>query len=203
MSLSFITVHESHINALSFTAHKEKDCPYFSHINTIKFKNKICFYPNASQFMLPQRFCQPVKLNHHTISLMVHTIHYTLYTISLYTLKFIHITQISQKQNHVRRSSLQKTNFEFNNLQPSQLLNRLLHSLPYSPDIQHFLQNFKHQYSEVTDDEYLKLCSLLIKYKHYYATHRNDDGETATLSRIRSNQILFSMNSTPESTYSL
>ena len=49
MSLSFNTLHESRVNTLPFTAHKEKDYPYFSCIYTIKVKNIIFFKPNASQ----------------------------------------------------------------------------------------------------------------------------------------------------------
>ena len=49
MSLTFNTPHESRVNTFPFTAHKEKDYPYFSYINTIKVENKIYFKPNASQ----------------------------------------------------------------------------------------------------------------------------------------------------------
>ena len=41
MSLTFNTPHESRINTLPFTAHKEKDYPYFSYIYTIDVKNKL------------------------------------------------------------------------------------------------------------------------------------------------------------------
>ena len=51
MSLTFNTPHESRINTLPFTAHKEKDYPYFSYIYTINVKNKIYFKPNASQII--------------------------------------------------------------------------------------------------------------------------------------------------------
>ena len=37
----------------------------------------------------------------------------------------------------------------------------------------------------MTDDEYLKLCSILVKYQNCYATHRNDAGQIATHFRIR------------------
>ena len=52
MSLTFNTSHESRINTLPFTAHKEKDYPYCSYIYTINVKNKIFFKPNASQIIL-------------------------------------------------------------------------------------------------------------------------------------------------------
>ena len=47
------------------------------------------------------------------------------------------------------------------------------------------LNEFKFQYSEVTDKEYLQLCSILVKYRNCYATHKNDVGQIATLFRIR------------------
>ena len=49
MSLTINTPHESRVNTLPFTAHKEKDYPYFSYIYTIKVKNKISFKLSASQ----------------------------------------------------------------------------------------------------------------------------------------------------------
>ena len=51
MSLTFKTPHESRVNTLPFTAHKEKDYPYFSYIYTINVKNKVYFKPNASQII--------------------------------------------------------------------------------------------------------------------------------------------------------
>ena len=49
MSLTFNTPHESRVNTLPFTAHKEKDYPYFSYIHTSKVKDKIYFKRNPSQ----------------------------------------------------------------------------------------------------------------------------------------------------------
>ena len=70
-------------------------------------------------------------------------------------------------------------------MQPSQILTRPLPPLPYSPDIQQFLNKFKFQYSDVSDDEYLQLCSILVKYRTCYATHKSDVGQIATPFRIR------------------
>ena len=72
-----------------------------------------------------------------------------------------------------------------NNLQPSQILKRPLPPLPYSPDTQQFLNKFKFQYSDITDEEYLQLCSILVKYQTCNATHKNDFGQIATPVRIR------------------
>ena len=49
--LTFNTPHESRINTLPFTAHTEKDYPYFSYIYTINVKNRVYFKPNASQII--------------------------------------------------------------------------------------------------------------------------------------------------------
>ena len=48
-----------------------------------------------------------------------------------------------------------------------------------------FSKKYIFQYSDVIDDEYLKLCSILVKYQHCYATHRNDVGKMDTPFRIR------------------
>ena len=70
-------------------------------------------------------------------------------------------------------------------MQPSQILTRPLPPLSYSPDTQQFLNKFKFQYSDVTDEEYLQLCPILVKYRTCYATHKNDVGRIATPFRIR------------------
>ena len=70
-------------------------------------------------------------------------------------------------------------------MQPSQILTRPLPTLPFSPDTQQFLNKFNFQYSDVTDEEYLQLCSILVKYRTCYATHKNDVGQIATPFRIR------------------
>ena len=61
---------------------------------------------------------------------------------------------LSEPKPPLCRSSLRKPNVEIHNLQPSQISNSLLPSLPVSPDTQQFLNKFKFQYSDVTDDEY-------------------------------------------------
>ena len=91
---------------------------------------------------------------------------------------------MSEPKPPLRRSSLRKSNVESHILQPSQVSTRTLPSLPYSPDAQQFLNKFKFQYSDVTDDEYLQLCSILVKFRNCYAKHKNDVGQIATLFRI-------------------
>ena len=57
--------------------------------------------------------------------------------------------------------------------------------MPYSPDSQQFLNKFKFQHSDVTDEQYLQHCSILVKYRTCYATRKNDVGQIATPFRIR------------------
>ena len=52
-----------------------------------------------------------------------------------------------------------------------------------------FSKKVKFQYSDVTDDEYLKLCSIVVKYQHCYATHRNGVCKKPLLLEFVSNQI--------------
>ena len=64
---------------------------------------------------------------------------------------------LSEFKQPVRRSSLRKTNNEVKNLYSSQNLTQPLPSLPFSQRIHKFFNKFKFQYSDVNDDEYLKL----------------------------------------------
>ena len=57
--------------------------------------------------------------------------------------------------------------------------------MPYSPDTQQFLKIFKFHKYDVTDEEYLQLCSILVKYRSCYATQKNDVGQIATPFRVR------------------
>ena len=57
--------------------------------------------------------------------------------------------------------------------------------MPYSPDTQQFLKKNKFQFSDVTEEESLQLCSNFVKYRTCYATHKNDNGQIATPFRIR------------------
>ena len=104
---------------------------------------------------------------------------------SIHTVFHSYYPDLSEPKSPLRLSSLRKPKVEFHNLQPSEILTRPLPSLPHSPDTQQFLNNYKFQYSDVTDDEYLKLCSILVKYRNCYATHKNDVGQIATPFRIQ------------------
>ena len=53
-----------------------------------------------------------------------------------------------------------------------------------------FIHKFNFQFSDLTDTEYITLCNLLLKYKTYYATHKNDVGKIATPFRIPNAQLL-------------
>ena len=248
MSLTFNTPHESGGNTLPFTAHKEKDYPYFSYIYTIKVENKIYFKPNDSHVIhfpiqptLPLTFqtsdnevkfpstphpfftrfnstfnflqiyqniktepnrCSVIiqNITHHSAILNpghigyievpatnIKPLHYNVNDVNslIQTVFNSYYPALSEPKPPLRRSSLRKPNVEIHNLQPSQILTRHLPSLPSSPDTQQFLNKFIFQYSDRTDDEYLKLCSVLGKYRNCYATHRNDVGQIATPFRIR------------------
>ena len=248
MSLTFNTPHESRINTLPFTAHKEKNYPYFSYIYTINVKNKLYFEPNASQIIhfpiqptLPLTFktsdnelifpstphpffntrfnstfnflqvYQSVNTEPSSCSVFIQNITHHSSILAPGYIGYIevpatNIQPIHYKGNDVnslihtvfhsfypdlseskppRRRSLRNPQVEINNLQPSQILTRPLPPKPYSPDTQQFLNKFKFQYSDVTDEEYLQLCSILVKCRTCYATHKNDVGQIATPLRIR------------------
>ena len=248
MSMTFNTPHESRINTLPFTAHRENDYPYFSYIYTINVKNKLYFKPNASQVIhfpiqptLPLTFktsdnevifpstphpffntrfnstiiflqvyqnintepssCSVIiqNITHHSATLAPGYIGYievpattnqpTHYKVNdvnslIHTIFHSYYPDLSEPKPPRRRSSLRNPQIEINNLQPSQPLTHPLPPLPYSPDTQQFLNKFKFQYSDVTGEEYLQLCSILVKSRTCYATHKND-GQIATPFRIR------------------
>ena len=248
-SLTFNTPHESHVNTLPFTAHKEKDYIYFSYIYTIKVENKIYFKPNASQDIhfpiqptllltfqtsdnediypstphpfLNTRFnstfiflqvyqnikTEPIscsviiqKITHHSAILNsgyigyidvpatnIKPLHYKVNEVNslIHTVFHSYYPILFEAKPPLRRSSLRKPNVDIHNLQPSQILNRPFPSLPYSSDTQQFLNTFKFQYSDVTHDEYLKLCFFLFEYRNCFATNKNDVGQIATPFRIR------------------
>ena len=119
----------------------------------------------------------PPKINNYPIRLMMLTFFDAMFR-SYYP-------DLSEPKPPVCRTSIQQTNVEVINLQPSQFLNRPVHSLPYSPDTQQFLNKFNFRYSDVTDDECLKLRSIRVKNQRCYATHCNDVGKIATPFRIR------------------
>ena len=249
ISLTFNTSHESRINTLPFTAHKEKDYPFFSYIYTINVKNKIHFKPNASQIIhfpinptlpltfktsdnevifpsTPQPFfitrfnstfnflqvyqnfktepsnCSVIiqNITHHSAILApgyigyievpatnIQPTHYKVNDVNslIHTDFHSYYPDLSEPKPPRRRSSLRNPQVEIHNLQPSQILTRPLPPLPYSPDTQQFLNKFKFQYSDVTDEEYSRLCSILVKYRTCYATHKNDVGQIATPFRSR------------------
>ena len=244
MSLTFNTPHESRINTLPFTAHKEKDYPYFSYIYTNIVKSKLCFKRNASQIIyfpiqptLPLTFktsdnevifpstphpffntrfnstfnflkvyqninaepssCSVIiqNITHHSAILApgyigyievpatnIQTTHYKVNDVNslIHTIFHSYYPDLSEPKPLRRRSSLRNAQIEINNLQPSQILTRPLPPLPYSPVTQQFLNKFKFQYSDVTDEEFLHLCSILVEYRTCYATHKNDVGQIAT-----------------------
>ena len=124
-------------------------------------------------FEVPATNIQPTHYKVNDANSLIHTVFHSYYS------------DLSEPKPPRRRSSLRNPQIEINNLQPSQILTRPLPPLPYSPDTQQFLHKFKFQYSDVTDEEYLQLCSILVKYRSCYATHKNDVGRITTPFRIR------------------
>ena len=229
MSLRSITPHESRVNTLLLTAHKEKDYRNFSDIYTIKVRNIIYFRPIASQVIhfpiqptLPLTFhtsenetifrstplpifntrfdstfnflqiyqnfttepssCSVINQNitHHSAIINpgyifyievpatnIKPLNYKVNDVNsfIHTVFHSYYLDLSEPKPHVRRSSLRKFIVAIHNLQPPQILNRSLPSLSYSPDTQQFLNKFIFHYSDVTDDEHSKLCSILLNTK--------------------------------------
>ena len=74
----------------------------------------------------------------------------------LLSILFSNYTTLEPKP-FVRCSSLRKTTFEVDSIQLSKIINRPFPSSPFSPESQKFLNKYKFHFSDVTDDEYLKL----------------------------------------------
>ena len=75
----------------------------------------------------------------------------------------------------------------FYNVQPTSHTSekRIFPSLPYTSENLKFINKFNCQFSDIKDTEYITLCSMLLKYKTCYATHKNDVGKISTPFRIR------------------
>ena len=71
------------------------------------------------------------------------------------------------------------------NLRPSDKNIKGFRPLPYTAENQQFIKKFNFEYSDLTDNEYVNLCNLLINNQHCYAKHRNDVGKISTPFRIR------------------
>ena len=75
--------------------------------------------------------------------------------------------------------------FTVNTLQPSTPVNNKFTPPPYSPETLKFINKFNFKFSDITQEEYLTICSILTKYQSCYATHKNDVGQIKTPFRIR------------------
>ena len=80
MSLTFNTPHESRINTLPFTAHKEKDYPYFSYIYTqLMLKTKFILNPTPRKlfiFLFNRHSLSHLKLSIMKLYFLLHLIHF-------------------------------------------------------------------------------------------------------------------------------
>ena len=74
--------------------------------------------------------------------------------------------------------------FKNKNFPLSQKLRKTLPKPPCSKDTEKFPKKIKFQFFYITDDEYLRVCELLIKNQNCYATHRNDKNGIGTQFRI-------------------
>ena len=54
------------------------------------------------------------------------------------------------------------------------------------------MNKYKFQYSDITNEEFLKICQFLGKFQSCYATHRKDVGQISTpfCNRLKSNAKL-------------
>ena len=84
-------------------------------------------------FEVPATNTKPPHYKVDDVNSLIHTIFHTYYP------------DLSEPKPPVRLSSLKRSNVEMNNLQPSQLLNHPLPSLPYSPDVHKFSKKIKLQ----------------------------------------------------------
>ena len=75
------------------------------------------------------------------------------------------------------------------NLRPSDKIRKDFPFLPYTTENQQFMKKINFEYSDLTDNEYVNLCNILINNQHCYAKHRNDVGKISTpfRSRIKEN----------------
>ena len=71
------------------------------------------------------------------------------------------------------------------NLRPSDKIRKDFPSLPYTAENQQFIKKFNFEYSDLTDNEYVNLCNILINNQNCYAKHRNDVRKNSTPFRIR------------------
>ena len=71
------------------------------------------------------------------------------------------------------------------NLRPSDKIRKNFPSLPYSTENQLFIKKFNFEYSDLTHNEYVNLCNILINHQNCYAKHKNDVGKISTPFRIR------------------
>ena len=71
------------------------------------------------------------------------------------------------------------------NLRPSDKIGKDFPSLPCSTENQQFIKEFNFEYSDLSDNEYVNPCNILINHQKCYAKHKNDVGKISTPFRIR------------------
>ena len=71
------------------------------------------------------------------------------------------------------------------NVQPTSIIKKTFPPLPFTEENQKFIKKFNFQFSDLSDTEYVKLCTILVNNKDCYAKHKNDVGLISTPFRIR------------------
>ena len=94
-------------------------------------------------------------------------------------------------QPHINRIQINDKSFNIpttpiiQNVQPSSLIKKKFPPLPFTEENQKFIKKFNFQFSDLSDTEYVKLCTILVNNKQCYAKHKNDVGLISTPFRIR------------------
>ena len=71
------------------------------------------------------------------------------------------------------------------NEHPSSPKKETFPSLPFTEENQKIIKKFNFQYSDLSDTECVKLCSILVNNKQSYAKHKDDVGLISTPFKIR------------------
>ena len=93
-------------------------------------------------------------------------------------------------QPHIKRIHKNDTSFKIPTtpiIQKVQLssIGKTFPPLPFTEEKQNFIKKFSFQFSDLSDTEFVKLCTILVNNKHCYAKHGSDVGLISTPFRIR------------------
>ena len=103
-------------------------------------------------------------------------------------------------QPHINRIHINDKTFNIpvtpviQNVQPTSVIKKTFPPLPFTEENQNFIKKFNFQFSDLSDTEYVKLCTILVNNKDCYAKHKNDVGLISTPFRIRFKRRLSTKN---------